>query len=964
MRQTICILLFLKIAFASLAWDYNTFNFNEIYDLKENTIYDLLQDSAGYFWFGTNTGLYRFDGNQFKQYLYKGYDIEYTNLKIDSVGNLWCSNFGGQLFSVLNDTLRLIVKNEKDPSFISNYFFRHDSTLILHNNSFSQLNLYDLKTQEQINLFGAQNAISTTDSKNKKLFFIEAFNLYPNQDLINVSLFELDKNSLRINYLKNTILDGGSSWSLVEIDNQLLLSSYDELHRIYNFNKDEVIFQKPLSKSRVNSFHSFDNKAVIATKSNYAIVDPLTGDSKIHLEGLDVSTVYRDAQNNIWVGTLGEGIHIISNSKITSFKAENQRIIDFFIDDSNRLHTINAKGTFRTYLPPYNQSLPGKSTLEPYGIFVNSYTGKVHNIRISNIAEYSFNNMVFSKDFTGKPFKNAVALSPNISLVNCYAYAALIRTGQPSPLFGMDTTDFKKFRSSRTENVFKGPSTNEFYVSYSNGLYYYDSDCNAFPVQLENDQMLLALSGFADATGLFWVGSKNQQLHALRKDEIVFSVELPENIISIIRNGSFIFAASKNNLYRIVPESGEVDVIGEDNGLLSEDILGVHAINDSIIIISNRHFQKIPANMTSRIEQAPVVTNVQLQLFGKNIKSTNGSHQLKPNENNIAIEFTGYSLTTKNRFTFQYRMKNLDSKWVATPSVNNIAQFPELPSGTYQFELRACNNDGICSKPHLLEFSIDRPFYNKAWFVGIALIALGGIGFRTVRVYLKNATRLERQKSAQQLMEKQVFQAKLAALRSQMNPHFMFNALNTIQEFIVSNQQDIASDYLADFADLMRKYLDQSQKETLSLDEELETLKLYLRLEDLRLHGKLIYNLNIKNLAEIAFFELPVMLIQPFVENAIKHGLLHKKGEKRLEIAIQEESEGLFISIEDNGVGRAQSQEFNRQNNKMHQSFATSATEQRIALLNKSYIKHISYQIVDLESEGKASGTRVEIRIN
>jgi ligand-binding sensor domain-containing protein len=951
------------IPYASYSRDYNSFNFNEVYGFEEYTVYDMLQDSSGYFWFGTNTGLYSFDGNHFKNYTFDQYDTEYTNLKTDSVGNLWFTNFSGQLFTIQDDSIRVMIKNENDPAFISNYFFRHDSTLIVNNNNFSQLNLYDLKTKKQSPLFGAQKMITTTESESNKIYFIEVFNINPKNSARNVSLFELDKKTLRVKLVKNTIFESGYSFSLNENNGMLLMSFYDDNHWIYNFSTEQIIYKKPLAKSRINSFQSLSDNLLITTKNNYTLVHPITGHSQVHMEGLNVSTVYKDAQNNIWVATLGDGIRIISNTEIQSFKAEEDRIINYFLDDKNRLHTITSSGIFRTYLPPYNNPVAGISELEPYGIYVNSYSNKVHNLGFSNTANFDYGNLSFNEKSAGRSFKNAVSLTANISLVNFYSSASLVRTGIPDTAFGMGKNVLKPLRKNRTEKVFKGPNGKGFYVSYSNGLYYYNRTCKEFPVRINEKQSLLALSGYSDSSGLFWVGSKDRKVHGLYSDSIVYSYDVAENIISITRSDEFIFAASKNNIYKINLQENKVEVIGEDNGLLSEDILGILYHNDSILVISNYHLQKFSTKINSEIQQAPVITNVQLRVFGKEFDSKNGSYTLEPEENNISIEFTGYSLASKNNFTFEYRIKGNNRKWISTPSTNNTAQFPEFASGNYQFELRACNTDGLCSPTELIEFEIEKPFYLKAGFIGFALLVLAGTLLAGGRTYLKNSTKKERQKSAQRLMEKEVYQAQLAALRSQMNPHFMFNALNTIQEFIITNQQEIASEYLADFADLMRKYLDQSRKETVSLNDELETLQLYLRLENLRFDGNLDYTVELNPEIDQSLFEIPVMLIQPFVENSIKHGLLHKQGSKKLSISIELRNNDLEIIIEDNGIGRQQSYEFTKAINKNHRSFATTATDQRIALLNNNFNKRIAYQILDLNSNGKPSGTRVQIRI-
>ena len=214
------------------------------------------------------------------------------------------------------------------------------------------------------------------------------------------------------------------------------------------------------------------------------------------------------------------------------------------------------------------------------------------------------------------------------------------------------------------------------------------------------------------------------------------------------------------------------------------------------------------------------------------------------------------------------------------------------------------------------------------------------------------------------MLAQKLLGSQLPALRSQMNPHFIFNALNSIQDYILSNQKEFAGDYLGKFADLMRIYLNHSKLETLSLADEVKALNLYLELEKLRFEDSLDFSLDVDANLDQDSIRLPSLIIQPFVENAIKHGLLHKSGERILRVAFSQRGNNLICLVEDNGVGRAKSEEINAQRRPDHESHASSAIQQRIALLNKSKDSAIQVSYNDLcNANGKALGTSVEIRI-
>jgi tetratricopeptide (TPR) repeat protein len=220
----------------------------------------------------------------------------------------------------------------------------------------------------------------------------------------------------------------------------------------------------------------------------------------------------------------------------------------------------------------------------------------------------------------------------------------------------------------------------------------------------------------------------------------------------------------------------------------------------------------------------------------------------------------------------------------------------------------------------------------------------------------------------QRSLKKQQAQTELEQrfLRSQMNPHFIFNALNSIQEYIVLNEKKQATKYLGMFADLMRVYLRQGKTKTISLGEEIEALNIYLELEKMRFEDSLTYTITVEENINTELFAIPSLLIQPYVENALKHGLLHKEQGRKLSIKFgyYAESKHLVCEIEDNGIGRKKSMKINKLRNPNHKSFASSATKKRLELLNYGSKKIIGEETQDLlDSNGLAKGTKVILNI-
>lgn len=247
----------------------------------------------------------------------------------------------------------------------------------------------------------------------------------------------------------------------------------------------------------------------------------------------------------------------------------------------------------------------------------------------------------------------------------------------------------------------------------------------------------------------------------------------------------------------------------------------------------------------------------------------------------------------------------------------------------------------------------------------LLLLVLGG--FLYYRNRNKQATlilQLEKERAEQKQreseFERKVSDAALHSLRSQMNPHFIFNCLNSIKLYAVENNRDAATEYLGKFSRLMRLVLENSKSDRISLQQEIETLQLYMEMEAMRFKEKLHREINIADNVDLEYIEIPPMLIQPYVENAIWHGLMPKEEGGAIVLSFNCQDNNLRITVTDNGVGRARSAELRRQSATAHKSFGMSITHERIELINQMYKTNISVIVNDLyDGQGIARGTEV-----
>lgn len=321
----------------------------------------------------------------------------------------------------------------------------------------------------------------------------------------------------------------------------------------------------------------------------------------------------------------------------------------------------------------------------------------------------------------------------------------------------------------------------------------------------------------------------------------------------------------------------------------------------------------------------------------------------------LTFEFSSVDLFGSKNITYQYQLNTFDDHWIDLGTENRVT-FSSLPPGNYTFQARASINgvDWIEAE-QAPKVNVTIPFYrNPTIYLLATLLTLGLIGFVW---YQRRTHQLQETMFKQQLSDLEV-----KAIRAQMNPHFVFNALNSIQYFTYSGNVDKANEYLSDFAKLMRLVLQQSKDGFISLESEVELLELYLKIEALRFAAEFTYSITIDDeLEDAEHIHLPSMVIQPFVENAIKHGLIPKKGNKTLEITFYHQDGNLCCDIRDNGIGISASKKIaNEQRIRIPQtSMGMDLVRKRLEMHTSRDLNRNVIEITEIQPPG--SGTLITI---
>ncbi|UFH53919.1 histidine kinase [Spirosoma sp. KNUC1025] len=332
--------------------------------------------------------------------------------------------------------------------------------------------------------------------------------------------------------------------------------------------------------------------------------------------------------------------------------------------------------------------------------------------------------------------------------------------------------------------------------------------------------------------------------------------------------------------------------------------------------------------------------------------------ELQPSQNTFALHAVGIDYGFPQKATLLYKLDGFDTQWIRA-SNPATARYTNLPAGTYTFLIKATDESGLQqSDIRKITVVVNAPFWRTAWFRAILIGLLGALAYLFYTLRTKQIrTEVRRKEEIQRIRT----EAEINALRSQMNPHFIFNCMNTIDSYILLSKTDEASEFLQKFSRLIRLILENSRQEFISLDQELQTLELYIQLERERSNYKFDYEISADPALSKQDYQIPSMVLQPFVENAILHGLRHKKeddGELFINLKINHDQ--LIARIIDNGIGRVASAQINRLRKQESHSVGVALTEERIQKLNEMYPHKAYLKINDIHIENDR-GTVVEI---
>ena len=472
----------------------------------------------------------------------------------------------------------------------------------------------------------------------------------------------------------------------------------------------------------------------------------------------------------------------------------------------------------------------------------------------------------------------------------------------------------------------------------------------------------------ASLNGLLVLDLKNQSLRRISdaeglNSELVYSIEFTNghNILWIGTNQGI----NKMNLKKFF-EKDEVEIVsyGKQEGFAGVECNsnGIWEDSDGTLWFGtvNGLIKHQPFNFKKNIiENSTLIQSVRLMNEDTILLENT---ELPSDKNTISFYYRGICLTNPDRVLYQKKLEGLeqDQEW-SNPGTEDYIKYTNLAPGRYTFKVRSCNNEGVWNTHETsFTFRIRSPFYSTWWFILLCLLFVFLAIYTVFSLRIRNIKRKQKEEFERRV---EMSKVELKALRSQMNPHFIFNSLNAIQHYIFNTKSDEAIKYLNKFARLVRIILNNSEKPSVTVGEDLEALKLYLQLEQMRFEEKFDYEITMDSSVDPDYDIMPPLLMQPYVENAILHGLNPMATKGKLNIHLSSENNFLICTITDNGIGREKASEIRRTMpfNK-HKSMGMKITEDRLKILNEINNSQLSVNITDLkDEEGHALGTRVEL---
>lgn len=934
--------------------------------LPSNTIYQIYRDSKGFIWVATDKGVARHNGIRFEVYTtFNGLpDNEIFFFKEDKKGRLWLGTFNGALcyfkegvfhtaantpflqVPTISEHIRLITL-EQDGSVLV-LFGDRSKFIDINGEQCNFINLDQLNNAEIV-----KSLIYVKKLSDKK------YKLYCKDRVIIIDDIPRIINSEPV----GDIVTSHEGYAMGQ--DQIYL--YNE-HNYYT--DDTRIFEQLPTGVTVSNLHAIfrDGGRTFFSTTEGVVVNDLMQ----ILKGNNITSVITDLNDNYWVSTLNAGIYVLSNDFYNTrvYKNVYADVAKyayayandlFFVTSYNNLHHI--KGDKTTILFNYQNFKKEKYKVPNQPGFLID----------SNYHFYSFYNddyIYFDNLLSGKPVVKRNSLKDGLKAV--FATDRYIYLKGSAQIFRMDLAknndkdvkfDMLK-NNAPNERIFgiAKDADNNIWYSTVNNIYKIVGEERVQQPQFRN----MAFKNI-EFIGQYLVGYTHDNLLLICGNingRVTVDSVLSQNCIwdRFYKLDPFHLLISTNEAYRLLSigkdsKGPAYTVSAVQNAFIPLQAEAICSDGRTCYFLKNSSVTAMNIASITKKAEAP-------RLFYTFLKTGKGSYRIRnamqisyQESKNISISFMTVSLGGKD-VAYQYSLtKNDQDNWrdIKSEEINLI----NSGSGKYTIKVRARSPGGDYSVPIVFTMQVPAPYWATWWFITLSVCAAVGLVALFVRLRILYVLHKKERRHNDEI---KYMKSEYKALNALMNPHFIFNTLNNVQSLFNENDKRAANEYLRVFADLVRQNMHNISQELIPLEKEVTLVTNYLRLEKLRFEDKLVFEIDVDNEVDLSDIMVPPLLIQPLVENSIKHGILPmKSGQGVIRMRIFEKNGVLHIHVKDNGVGLAESYS---KKDEGHESFGLENIRKRIAQLSIIQNKEISFDMTEEHDHtGKLLWTIVAISI-
>lgn len=934
------------------------FNYRSSNGLPSNEVYKVQPDGQGYLWFGTDRGVSRFDGNRFSNYsVNDGIGANVVNdIVIAPNGDIWVVADAKKLYRFTGNSFEAYPYNHLIEKAANGSQTPLVAKITFENNRPAWFSLRSLGLL-YINPKGVARLDTATETINHLQFDpqLQMVSFYsprwynwqrklrkePKQFILRGKKYPM-LGSDAMNYLvrKNGI-------HLVSLGYQLFEFTDNRLTNIYTYkNFITSLFEDIKGQLWVTSYGT-------GARMYPPQAFPNADNETVFFNNARVSSVSQDREGGYWFCSYEKGVFYAPRLDVVTLETQWLRVGELFQDmvlSKQWLYAATSQNRI------FKMSLPGK--LEP----IFSDPAQITTDNCNDLVYDSLQQRLYACFSRGLYI---IDLSTNKAAHYTLSSRSVLL--QQNGFYQLGPSGLNT--NIKAETPISMPSICFSAMGMPNGQILVGTEAGLYTVT--NNKVAPAFSNIINkrvtsikqlANGWVVLATLGKGLILLKDGQIVearLGNGNPVNMVNdIAADGNIVWAATEAGIAKADlsnPQQPIVDIIQADNRFPYNNTRKIAYSNGQLVVLAQNKLILLPTNGSIVNIKPPVwlhqiIVNDSLRLLPQ------AAHSFSFSSNRLKFLFNGICFTCGNNIRFRYRLLGLHSEWYNTGQP--YVEYASLSPGTYTFEVVAVDGNNIPSaQPASYQFTIPSPFWQATWFRAIVvLLSLALMGI-LIAYLLKRSQRRNREKELL-LAKEQV------ALSAQINPHFIFNSLNSIQHLIIQEDRQNAVLHMAQFSRLMRLSLDNYRKKWVPVKNEIELLELYLQLESLRFKDKFVYSLQIDKALLGSQLRIPAMLMQPFVENAVHHGINKLPGSNGLiTVTLQQAGNGWVAIIEDNGIGREKAAQL-RDTQKEHLSAGMQITQERLQLLCKETNTPYLFNITDkTDAAGNPCGTLVKFNM-